>query len=56
MFPVVRDADYIILLTKNRIPYPLDEARFEKELAEYRSSDLWLTVYEQDELIIMVRK
>ncbi len=55
MFPVVKDADFIILLTKNRIPYPLSAEQFHVEVEKYRKSDSFEIVYEKDEILIFKR-
>jgi uncharacterized membrane protein len=56
MFPVVKDAEYILLLTKNRIPYPLNAEQFNEELIKYRESERFEIIYEKDELVVFRRR
>jgi uncharacterized membrane protein len=55
MFPVVKDSEFIVLITRNRIPYPLDEKEFSELLEKYRNSSDFKVILERDELVILKR-
>lgn len=54
-FPVVHDADYIILLKSGSGYYPISEKEFNLELKKYLSSACWETVEEIESIIVLKR-
>jgi len=55
-FPVIKEADYIALLTKNTSAYPLSIDEYEARCNEYRLSELLEIVYDANDLLILKRK
>ena len=55
-FPIVKDADYIALITNNRSPYPLSKEDFNHIVDEYKNSKDFFIVYDDFDLIIFKRK
>ena len=55
-FPIVKDADYIVLLTSKGNSYPLNEEDFSKKVNEYIKNDKFLIQYQKNDLLILRKK
>jgi uncharacterized membrane protein len=54
-FPIVKDAEYIVLSEKEG-KYPLDEESFNIEIMRLMASDEWETWYKSEDLVILRKK
>jgi len=54
-FPIVKDAEYIVLSEKEG-KYPLDEESFDIEIKRLMASDEWETWYKSEDLVILRKK
>lgn len=54
-FPIVKDAEYIILSTKEN-PYPMSETSFSEEIKRLIESNVWKQVFKNDHLMILKRR
>lgn len=54
-FPIVKDAEYIVLSTKES-PYPMDENSFKQEVNRLMHSTKWKHVFSNDHLRILKRQ
>ena len=54
-FPIIKDADYIALVTLPRDSYPLSKEDFDKRVSELRKSNLYRTILDENNLIIFER-
>lgn len=55
LFPIVKDADYIVLLTANSSTYPLNQEAFKSKISEYLNSDTYEKQYAKNDLLILKR-
>lgn len=55
-FPVVKDANCIVLLLKNSSTFPLNKVDFDLELNKHQKSKEFNTIYQNDDLIIMKKR
>jgi len=55
-FPVVKNAGYIVLLTKNVPTYPLNPEEYKIRYMEYIQSGKYYTLYAKNDLMILKRK
>jgi uncharacterized membrane protein len=56
LYPVVKDADYLVILTHGRDLYPVDSLDFPVRMAELRSDTMNEVVYDENDLLIIKRK
>lgn len=54
-FPVVHDADFIVLFTGERYTYPLNKEEFSLEIKKYRNSECWVPIYDKNQMLILKR-
>ncbi len=55
-FPIVKDADYLILFTSKRSTYPLSQEEFENKITSFLESNIFETQYYKNGLLILKRK
>jgi hypothetical protein len=55
-FPVVKNADYIVLLTKDVATYPLSSEEYKTIYLEYLKSGRYYALYAKNELLILKKK
>lgn len=55
-FPVVKNAGYIVLLTKDVATYPLSAEEYKTRYLEYVQSGKYYTLYSKNELLILKKK
>lgn len=55
-FPIVKDADYIALVTNNRTAYPISSNELKSKVEELKNSLLFDVVYDNYDLLILKRK
>ncbi|MCF8461928.1 MAG: DUF2079 domain-containing protein [Flavobacteriales bacterium] len=55
LYPVVKDADYLAILTHGRDLYPVDSLEFPNRMMELRSDSLNEIVYDENNLLIIKR-
>jgi uncharacterized membrane protein len=55
-FPIIKDAEYIVLITKYRSPYPLREEEFAMRWEELKNSGEFAPIYDANNLLILKRK
>jgi len=56
LFPVIKDATFIVLLTSNGGTYPLNETDFLKKVDELLKDDKYEVKYRKNDLLILKRK
>ncbi|MCF8277764.1 MAG: DUF2079 domain-containing protein [Flavobacteriales bacterium] len=56
LFPVVKDADYLAILTHGRDLYPVDSLEFPQKMVELRSDSLNEIIYDENDFLIIKRK
>jgi uncharacterized membrane protein len=52
-FPIVKEAEYIALVTNFRTTYPISREEFDQKVMEYKNSGKYQVVYENYDLLIM---
>jgi uncharacterized membrane protein len=52
-FPIVKDAEYIALVTNFRTTYPISREEFDQKVNEYKNAENYQVVYENYDLLIM---
>ncbi len=55
-FPVVKNAGYIVLLTKDVTTYPLSSEEYRNSCLEYVQSGKYYTLYSENDLLILKKK
>lgn len=55
IFPIVKDAKYIALFTENRSSYPLSKEDFDNKVSEYKNSEKYSVIYNDNDLLIFER-
>jgi len=55
-FPVVKNAGYIVMLTKDVTTYPLSPEEYRNRYLEYLQSGKYYTLYSKNELLILKKK
>lgn len=54
-FPIIKNADYIVLTTNEGGTYPLSEDEFYSEINELKNSSTFITIYNNNSLMIFKR-
>jgi len=54
-FPIIKDADYIVLATSKRKSYPLSEEDFVIKIKELRNSDVYSIIFDDLNILIFKR-
>jgi uncharacterized membrane protein len=55
-FPIIKDAKYIVLLSKGRSHYPLSDEQFVEKVVELKKSNQFEIVHDKFDLLIFKRK
>jgi len=55
-YPYIGDAEYIVLLPGSETYYPLSEQAYQNNLQKLKSSNQWVTIYDDEILIVLKRK
>jgi len=55
-FPVIKNSEYIILLTAKGNTYPLDEQQFAAKINEYSTNGNYVIQYQKNNLLILKKK
>lgn len=55
MYPVVKDAEYVILAKKDT-SYPLSDSLFQVEIQKFQQSKDWIKVVDNDEVLLVKKK
>lgn len=56
LYPIVKDADHLVILTHGRDLYPVDSLEFPQKMMELRSDSLNEIVYDENDFLIIKRK
>ena len=56
LFPIVKDADYLAILTHGRDLYPVDSLEFPQKMRELRSDSLNEIIFDEGDFLIIKRK
>ncbi len=55
-FPIVKNADYILLLTSNTSFYPLNEEEYRNKITHYLNLNIYEKQYNKNSLLILKRR